>query len=159
MVDDERPARELLCHLLKTYCKEVELIGEASNIHDAELLIERLHPDLVFLDTDLGNDSGFNLLENLMDFNFSLIFTAAHSECAVKAFRVNAIDYLLKPIDPKQLTAAIRKVKNTSSFTDLNLRLQTLAHTFNPTMKKHLAISSIDGVTFIDICDIVRIEG
>lgn len=108
VIDDERLARNELKKLLSDY-PEVEVIGEAANVDEAIKLIEELMPDLIFLDIQMPAKTGFDLLAEL-DTVPSVIFTTAHDEYALKAFEVNALDYLLKPIDPKRLSDAIQKV-------------------------------------------------
>lgn len=108
VIDDERLARNELKKLLSDY-PEVEVIGEAGNVDEAVKLIEELGPDLIFLDIQMPAKTGFDLLAEL-EVVPSVIFTTAHDEYALKAFEVNALDYLLKPIDPKRLSDAIQKV-------------------------------------------------
>jgi two-component system LytT family response regulator len=108
IIDDERLARNELKKLLADY-PEVEVIGEAANVDEAVKLIEELTPDLIFLDIQMPAKTGFDLLAEL-DTVPSVIFTTAHDEYALKAFEVNALDYLLKPIDPKRLADAIQKL-------------------------------------------------
>lgn len=108
VIDDERLARNELKKLLSDY-PEVEVIGEAGNVDEAVKLIEELGPDLIFLDIQMPAKTGFDLLAEL-EVLPSVIFTTAHDEYALKAFEVNALDYLLKPIDPKRLSDAIQKV-------------------------------------------------
>jgi two-component system LytT family response regulator len=108
IIDDERLARNELKKLLADY-PEVEVIGEAANVDEAVKLIEELIPDLIFLDIQMPAKTGFDLLAEL-DTVPSVIFTTAHDEYALRAFEVNALDYLLKPIDPKRLADAIQKL-------------------------------------------------
>ena len=108
IVDDERLARNELKKMLTDY-PEIEIIGEAGNVDDALKLIEELGPDILFLDIQMPAKTGFDLLAEL-DTVPTVIFTTAHDEYALKAFEVNALDYLLKPIDPKRLSDAIQKV-------------------------------------------------
>lgn len=108
VIDDERLARNELKKLLSEY-PEVEVIGEAGNVDEAIKLIEELIPDIIFLDIQMPVKTGFDLLAEL-DVVPSVIFTTAHDEFALKAFEVNALDYLLKPIDPKRLSDAIQKL-------------------------------------------------
>ena len=108
VIDDERLARNELKKLLAEY-PEVEVIGEAANVDEAIKLIEEFMPDLIFLDIQMPAKTGFDLLAELETVP-SVIFTTAHDEYALKAFEVNALDYLLKPIDPKRLSDAIQKV-------------------------------------------------
>ncbi len=109
IVDDERLARAELNKLLKDF-PEVEVIAEASNVNEAIEKIEELNPDLIFLDIQMPGKTGFDLLEEL-DKAPHVIFTTAYDEYALKAFQVNALDYLLKPVDTARLSEAIHKVK------------------------------------------------
>jgi two-component system LytT family response regulator len=108
IVDDERLARNELKKMLTEYA-EIEVIGEAGHADEAVKLIEELGPDILFLDIQMPAKTGFDLLAEL-DTVPTVIFTTAHDEYALKAFEVNALDYLLKPIDPKRLSDAIQKL-------------------------------------------------
>lgn len=108
IVDDTRLARQELQFLLKNH-KQVEVIGEAENTDDAKAMIEELKPDLVFLDIQMPDKDGFQLLE-MLDEVPQIIFTTAYSEYAIKAFDYNALDYLKKPITDDRLTLALQRV-------------------------------------------------
>jgi two-component system LytT family response regulator len=109
IVDDERLAREGLKNLLTDF-PEIDIIGEASNADEAIDIIEKLKPQLLFLDIEMPEKNGFVLLEELID-TPCVIFTTAYSEFAIKAFEVNALDYLLKPIQTERLRDAVVRVK------------------------------------------------
>ncbi|MGI8637781.1 MAG: LytR/AlgR family response regulator transcription factor [Segetibacter sp.] len=109
IIDDERLARNELKKLLQDF-GEIEIIDEASNVQEGLEKIERHNPDLIFLDIQMPGKTGFDLLEEL-DRSPKVIFTTAYDEFALKAFEVNAFDYLLKPVEPKRLSDAIQKVK------------------------------------------------
>lgn len=108
LVDDERLARKELLKLLEAH-PVIEVVGEAANAEEALRLINELNPDLLFLDIQMPDKTGFQLLEEL-DSVPMVIFTTAYDEFALKAFEVNALDYLLKPIQPERLADAITKV-------------------------------------------------
>lgn len=108
IIDDERLARKELITLLSQY-EQVEIVGEANNVDDAKEKIEALAPDVVFLDIQMPEKTGFDLLEEL-DNVPHVVFTTAYDEYAIKAFQVNALDYLLKPIEPKRLGEAVEKL-------------------------------------------------
>ncbi len=109
IVDDERLARQDLRRLLTAHA-EIEIVAEARNGEEALKRIQQESPDLVFLDIQMPGMSGFDLLERLDDVP-QIIFTTAYDEYALKAFEVNALDYLLKPVAPERLAAALRKVR------------------------------------------------
>jgi two-component system LytT family response regulator len=108
VIDDERLARKELINLLNQL-ETVEVVGEAVNVDDAKEKIEQLQPDVIFLDIQMPEKTGFDLLEEL-DHVPHVIFTTAYDEYALKAFQVNALDYLLKPIEPKRLEDSINKL-------------------------------------------------
>jgi len=110
VIDDERLARKELITLLNQL-ESVEVVGEAVNVDDAKDKIDQLNPDVIFLDIQMPEKTGFDLLEEL-DNVPHVIFTTAYDEYALKAFQVNALDYLLKPIEPKRLEEAITKLQN-----------------------------------------------
>ncbi|MHB8578635.1 MAG: LytR/AlgR family response regulator transcription factor [Ignavibacteriaceae bacterium] len=108
IVDDERLARVELRRLLSPF-KEITIVGEAINADDAISKISELNPDIIFLDIQMPGKNGFELLEEL-DSVPVVIFTTAYDEYALKAFEYNAMDYLLKPIEPKRLEEAVKKI-------------------------------------------------
>jgi len=109
VIDDERLARKELINLLNQL-ETVEVVGEAVNVEDAKEKIDQLQPDVIFLDIQMPEKTGFDLLEEL-DQLPHVIFTTAYDEYALKAFQVNALDYLLKPIEPKRLEDAVQKLQ------------------------------------------------
>jgi two-component system LytT family response regulator len=109
IVDDEPPARRELRRMLAAF-PWIEIVGEAGNVDEAAGRIAVLSPDLLFLDIQMPGASGFDLLTRL-DYLPHVVFTTAHDEHAVRAFEVNALDYVLKPIDPERLAAAVSRVK------------------------------------------------
>jgi two-component system LytT family response regulator len=108
IVDDERLARVNLRKLLEPY-PEIEIVGEASSCQSTVEMINMFNPQLIFLDIQLSGETGFDLLE-MIDNTIKIIFVTAYDEYAIRAFEVNAIDYLLKPVNPERLKAAIDKV-------------------------------------------------
>lgn len=123
IVDDERLARKELTNLLQEY-QEIEIIGEAVNAEDAEEKINSLKPDLLFLDIQMPGKTGFELLESL-DTVPEVVFTTAYDEYALKAFDFNALDYLLKPIEPDRLKETVTKLINKSKATDQEIEQPT----------------------------------
>ncbi|CAN5558141.1 LytTR family DNA-binding domain-containing protein [soil metagenome] len=109
IIDDERLARRELSTLLSDF-SEIEIVGEAVNADDAYEKINQLKPDLIFLDIQMPGKTGFDLLE-MLDTVPKVIFTTAYDEFALKAFEVNALDYLLKPIQPERLKESLKKLE------------------------------------------------
>ena len=110
LIDDERLARNELRRLLKAH-EDIEIVGEATDVDDAMAKIEALRPELIFLDVQMPGGDGFSLLEKLEPPLPLVIFTTAYDEFAVKAFEFNALDYLLKPVDPNRLVAGLEKLR------------------------------------------------
>jgi two-component system LytT family response regulator len=110
LIEDERLAREELKSLLKDFM-EIEIVGEARNGSEALEMIKKLSPDLLFLDINMPEMNGFEMIKHLEEIP-QVIFVTAYDEFALKAFEVNALDYLLKPVDPKRLQEAIKKLSN-----------------------------------------------
>jgi len=109
IVDDERLARKELANMLKEFTK-IEIVAECANANEAKVEIEKLKPDLIFLDIQMPEKTGFDLLEEL-DYMPYVIFVTAYDEFAIKAFEVNAFDYILKPVDSDRLSSAISKIQ------------------------------------------------
>ena len=110
LIEDERLAREELKSLLKDFI-EIDIVGEARNGLEALEMIKKLSPDLLFLDINMPEMNGFEMIKHLVEIP-QVIFVTAYDEFALKAFEVNALDYLLKPVDPKRLQEAIKKLSN-----------------------------------------------
>ena len=108
IVDDERLARRELGSLLDEF-EEIVVVGEAADLSETVRLINNVKPDVVFLDIQLSNENGFDLFEKIKQ-NFKLIFVTAFDEFAIRAFEINALDYLLKPVNPDRLKTAIKRI-------------------------------------------------
>lgn len=156
VVDDENKGRSALKSLLQLIDENVEIIGEAGSVAEGVSTIEQRQPDLVFLDIQMGDGTGFDLLEKLRFKEFQLIFTTAHDEFALKAFRYSAIDYLTKPIDPDLLAEALIKVRENYKKYDLNLKLEALVQNRNRIQR--LALPSLKGIELVRKDEVVRCE-
>ena len=111
IVDDEEHVRGTLGKFLEKYCPEVKVTGEAGSVSEAKEVINRLNPDLILLDIQLGDGTGFDLLKKFESPSFKVIFITAHDEYAIQAFKVSAMDFLLKPINPLELKEAVSRAK------------------------------------------------
>ncbi len=132
IVDDEFKSRESLRILLEDFCDSVKVCALCQNVDEGLAAIETFKPEVVFLDIQMQRESGFDLLTRIKSVNFEVIFTTAHSEYAIKAFRFSAIDYLLKPIDIAELKRAIGKV-NTKLNENISGRLDLLVQNLRTT--------------------------
>ena len=111
IIDDEVHCRKTLAILLKEYCPEVQLLDQCTDAETGIEAIEKLKPELVFLDIEMPGMNGFDMLEKFSEIPFAVIFTTGYDQYAIKAFRFYAIDYLLKPIEPRELISAVHKVQ------------------------------------------------
>ncbi len=159
IVDDELKSRESLKILVEDFCSGVTVEAMCQNITEASQAIADIKPDLVFLDIQLQRETGFDLLTKCKDFDFEVIFTTAHAEYALKAFKFSAIDYLLKPIDIEELTQAVRKVEKSRSKT-IAERLQQLLQNLRigTTENYKLALPTVEGLIFVKVSDILYCE-
>jgi two-component system, LytTR family, response regulator len=159
IIDDEAKGRLALKQKLTDYCPEIEVIAEADNGPEGIFLIEHHKPRVVFLDIEMPRMNGFDMLNEIKDKNFHVIFTTAYDQYAIKAIRFAAFDYLLKPVDIEELKATVAKiqdVKNTYVKKQVELLRQNMQQ---PKMQLHkLAIPSLDGLFFYDINDVVHLE-
>lgn len=158
IVDDEKNGVKVLKKLIKNYCPEIQVIANADNIEDAFKIIQSLQPDLVFLDIEMPNGNGFELLKKFDQINFQIIFTTAFDGYAIKAIKYHAIDYLLKPIDIDELKLAVESAtKNQKEKPKENKYLKFVQEQKLQIANK-IAVPVKDGMLFITINDIVRIE-
>ena len=112
IVDDENSGIEVLEYTLKRHCKDVEVIRSFTSSLEAAEAIPHIQPDVLFVDVEMPQMNGFELVEKLSKLKIQIVFTTAYNEFALKAFRVSALDYLLKPIDADELKSAVSKLKS-----------------------------------------------
>jgi len=158
IIDDENHCITTLVWTLKEYCPEVIIIGTARNGEKGLQLINELKPELVFLDVEMPVLNGLDMLQHFDNINFKVIFTTAYDKYAIKAIKLNALDYLLKPIDKDELMVAIQKVKEDSS-TISQPQVEYLQTITKTRMADKIALSLSGGLQFINLKDLVRIEG
>lgn len=160
LIDDEQSARSSLKADILEYCPEISLVGEADGVQKGIAAIRELKPELVFLDVEMGDGTGFDLLEALAPVSFQVIFTTAHDTHAVKAFKYSAVDYLLKPVDADELVAAVKKLDRVADQQLLQASLKALLENARPSSRElqKIVINSSDGHYVLDIREIVRFE-
>lgn len=157
IVDDEADARQLLRSMITTLCPDVEICGEADSLESAYVLIRQTQPHGVLLDISLEEENSFDLLDKFKQPTFQVIFTTAHDEFALKAFRYHALDYLLKPINPIELVQTIDRIKEEASGNYPNRIRNLLESTRNGQLNK-ITLNSQEGMVFLRLDQIVRIE-
>ena len=159
IIDDEAKSRLALRQKLTDYCPEVKVVAEAFNGPEGIFLIAHHKPQVVFLDIEMPLMNGFDMLQQIKQKNFHIIFTTAYDQYAIKAIRYAAFDYLLKPIDIEELKTAVAKIdatENLQTIKQFELLQQNINH---PKKLLHkLAIPTLEGLFFYDINDVVHLE-
>lgn len=161
IVDDELNARENLSFFLNNYCSQVQVTGNAESVSEAVELIHSTQPDLVFLDIEIGEGSGFDVLEAIKNTPTEVIFTTAFNHYAIKAFKFSAIDYLLKPIDIEELKEAVQRAEDRVKGNKLNNRLDFLLNNLSESKDKKLRRIGLPiqgGVQFFALDEIIRLQ-
>lgn len=159
IIDDERDNVKLLALQLKKYCPEVLLLAACTDSAGGLAAIKEHNPDLLFLDIEMPETNGFELLEQLGNFSFQVIFVTAYDQFAVKAFKYSALDYLLKPIDAQELKIAVAKATANPKIDKQQLLL--LQKELNPgskVMPQKIALPYQNGVVFTDLGNILYCE-
>jgi two-component system LytT family response regulator len=152
IVDDEVAALRSLELLLQAYCPNVTLVAKGQSVKEGLELIKKHNPDIVFLDIEMPQGNGFELLEQAPDLNFEVIFITAYNQYAIKAFKYSAIDYILKPIDVDELVKAVDKVVELRS-TKINPRERyaVLFQNIKEIIPRKLVLPTNDGFIYIDL--------
>jgi len=155
IVEDMINAQEALARDLRNCAPEIKIIGKAAGVVAGAKLLKAVKPDVLFLDIELEDGTGFDLLEIIPDINFKIIFTTASDQHAIKAFRFSAIDYLLKPIDLDALREAVAKIYLTDSKDKVNVLLD---HWSAESRSKRIALQNSDKIQITNVEDIVRCQ-
>lgn len=160
VVDDEVKNREGLSKMISQFCHYVDAVGEAESVDAAIELIDEHNPELVFLDIEMPEKNGFALLEHYDEPEFQVIFTTAHAEYAIKAIKLAALDYLLKPVNLNELKVAVEKAIREAANNDQDERLSILKESRGQGDFKfqRIALPTSEGVEFYTISDILRCE-
>lgn len=166
IVDDEKRSRTFLKGHIKTFCPELEIIGEAESVSSAVEVIQDLNPELVFLDIKMPDGTGFDVIERLRkedkteQLKFKIIFTTAFDQYAIKAIKFSALDYLLKPIDPEELVTSLKKIKISQPQKGTHDKIDVLINnikSLNDSNKK-IALNTSNKTYIYKIDEIIRCE-
>lgn len=158
IVDDEPSLRESTKTLLGIYCPDIELIGEADGVKSGVELIRKLQPDLAFLDIEMKDGLGFDIIHAFPQRNFAVIFVTGHNEYAVKAFKFSALDYILKPIDPDDLERAVEKAKDKHERAISGIQLKALESNLTQKTLSKVVLKDSEKVYLVDTSEIIRCE-
>lgn len=159
VIDDIESIRKENITIIKSNCPNVSIIGQAESVESGVKLIKLMAPDLVFLDVEMPDGSGFDLLQKLMPINFKVIFITGYEDFAIRAFRFSAIDYLLKPLDATDLIEAVKKAQESFSKEIFDTKLNNLfANIERPKNLQKLVLKTADKIYSVNIQDIVSCE-
>ncbi|TCP25220.1 LytTR family two component transcriptional regulator [Tenacibaculum skagerrakense] len=160
IIDDELKARSVLKTLIKEECPKIKQIKEADDLLSGIQHIREFQPELVFLDIEMPEYSGLEILDFLTEeeVNFQIIFTTAYNHYAIEAFKLNAVDYLLKPIDSEELKDAIDKAEKLIGNKDLHKKLNELKTSLSESNFKKIGLPNSNGIKFVDFNDIIMLE-
>lgn len=161
IIDDEQRTRELIAKMIDSFGFDVKTYPIGENVKSGIEAIENIHPDIVFLDIQMPDGTGFNVLTAFKEKKFTVIFVTAHEEYAIRAIKFSALDYLLKPIDPDDLKAAVEKALSINSDQDKainNTSLDTLLNNIQPNQKRRLVLKTQESVHVVDVDTIIRCE-
>ncbi len=153
--------KELISNLLSSYAENIQVASvKTALLRTAYQAINEYQPDLVFLDIQMPDGTGFDLLKKFDKINFKVIFVTAHQEYAIEAFKYSALDYLLKPLSPSNLIAAIKKVEESFNSDELNLKLKTLLSNISEPLKtkRKIVLKTMERIYSVDFNDIMRFE-
>lgn len=159
IIDDIESIRKRHLAIIKTSCPNISIIGQADSVASGLTMIKQLMPDLVFLDVEMPDGSGFDLLQRLKPINFKVIFITGHEDFAIRAFRFSAIDYLLKPLEASQLIEAVKKAEESLSKEIFDMKLTNLfANLDRPKNHQKLILKTAEKIYSVNIQDIVNCE-
>ena len=158
LIDDEQSARNVLTNLLERTLFNIEIIATASSLEEGVEQIKELKPNVVFLDVRMPNYAGYEIVEFFDTIDFEIIFVTAYDQYAIKAFELNAIDYLVKPIDRKKLALTINKLNDKLNQQAELIDYRSLLKTIKEKKYKRIVIPEIGNRRIINLDDVIAIE-
>ena len=158
IIDDENRTRELIAKMIDSFGFDIQTYPIGENVQSGIKAIEELKPDIVFLDIQMPDGTGFDVLKSVKNKNFEVVFITAHEEFAIKAIKFSALDYLLKPIDPMELRAAVEKAIKAVDDKKEESQFEALQNNIQPHQKKRLVLKTQESVYVIELDEIIRCE-
>lgn len=159
IVDDESKGRENLSNLIAQHCTHLSLQATASGVNDAVNKMHLYKPQLLFLDIEMPDGNGFDVLKRCTDLQFEVIFVTAYDTYALNAIQFSAIDYVLKPINTIHLVDAVQKATKHIALHTENIRLKNLLlNTSQQNQNKRIALPFVDSIEFVEVKNIIRLE-
>jgi len=160
VIDDEQNAVDFIISIIGEYCPDLEVTGKAHNIAEGIRIIENTKPELVLLDVEMPNGSGFDLLSHFPEKDFDVIFITAFNHYAIKAIKFSAVDYILKPININEFIDSVSRVirKRSDDLMRNNERFRILMENLKTPTPSRLAIATSEGMEYLNPREIIRIE-
>ncbi len=159
IIDDEVPSIDRLKSFMKSSDPPLELIGSFGRINEAIKRLDDLHVDVIFVDIEVGEENGFDFLKKLKKRNFELIFITANVKYAVQALKINAVDYLLKPVKQEDFIGAMSRLQERLSSKGNAEKIEMLLHNLGSQhLHKKITVPTADGYSFLEIQEIIRCE-
>ncbi len=159
IVDDEQDAIEAIKLILHEHCTDITVVGTAQSVTDGVKVINETNPEIVFLDIEMPPGNGFDILEQIPNRNFNVIFVTAYNQYAIKAFKYSAIDYILKPIDIDDLINGVNKLKRLQVSQDkVEEKINVLLQNIKSDKPDKIALSTSESIEFVHISDIIQIQ-
>lgn len=160
IIDDDQLARRGLRRIIEQNFREIEIVGEADSVASGVELINEVEPELVFLDIEMPDGNGFNLLEKLTKINFKVVFTTSYSDYAITAFKYSAFDYIVKPVLIENVRSTINRINDIPVLREKQ-RVEVLKRNLSPELDadQTIALPDINGFTIVNVSEIVRCEG
>jgi two-component system LytT family response regulator len=160
IIEDEKINTVTLCNLLDRYCKEVKIIGAADNAADGERMIRTLAPELIFLDIQMPNKTGFDMLSSLGEYDFEVIFVSGYDQYGIQAIKFSALDYLLKPVKAGELIKAVQKAAEQKEQKNSTKRIHNLLGLLENTRKEehYIGLPQMKEIRLVKPAHIIRCE-
>ena len=158
IIDDEKRIRDFVKRMIDSFNLNVEVYTDGENVETGIESIARIKPDIVFLDIQMPDGTGFDLLNRINDKKFELIFITAFQEYAIMAIKFSALDYILKPIDEEELKTALQHAIDTIDFKKEDTQFEALTHNLQPNQKRKLVLKTQESVHVVDLSEIIRCE-
>lgn len=158
IIDDENRTRDLIAKMINSFGLDIEAIPAGENVQSGIKAIQEHQPDIVFLDIQMPDGTGFDLLKAIPNKNFEVIFITAHEEFAIKAIKFSALDYILKPVDPEELRNAVERALRTMNEKRDETQFDALHHNISPQQKRRLVLKTQESVHVVDLDQIIRCE-
>jgi two-component system LytT family response regulator len=158
IIDDEKRTRDLIAKMIETFGFDLTVISEGETMDTAIKAIQNHQPDILFIDIQMPDGTGFDVLKQLENITFEVIFITAHEEFAIQAIKFSALDYLLKPVDPLELKEAVEKAIKAVNTKKIDNQIDALQNNILPNQKKRLVLKTHESVFIVELHDIIRCE-